>query len=232
MIAPKKDLAPGSKPTPDDQGNLDVCTRFAICKAIIFGFMMKIFVPGKEIDIDQACMTLVLLNEHKDGEGKWPDKFNNKKYQLLDSKRRYWETHVSVQEVQNLHDFISDIGKVSQVNTYVLVYPLDSRIPNGAKHCIFIEGYNPVSREVLCINSDQNDPTPRISINDPGLIFYKVSCTATEMTPGATLPAPVTSTTSSSSTSIAEIISRFVNVVFTLLTVFCLLFTFQSFIIM
>merc|ERR1711955_103563 len=115
---------------------------------------MMIFAPGKEIDIDQACMTMVLLNEYKDGDEKWPDKFNNKKYLLMDSKRRYWETQVSVQQLQNLHEFISDIGKVSQVNTYVLVYPLNPRTPHGAKHCIFVEGYDPVSREVLCINSD------------------------------------------------------------------------------
>ena len=50
---------------PDDQGNLDVCTRHALAKAIGNGFMEKEFVPGKELDFDQSAITQLLVNEHK-----------------------------------------------------------------------------------------------------------------------------------------------------------------------
>ena len=47
----------------------------------------------------------------KDGDGKWPDKFNNKRYLLMDSKRRYWETHVSVHELlRNSLDVVISIN--------------------------------------------------------------------------------------------------------------------------
>ena len=50
---------------PDDQGNLGVCTRHALAKAIGNGFMEKEFVPGKELDFDQSAITQILVNEHK-----------------------------------------------------------------------------------------------------------------------------------------------------------------------
>ena len=42
-------------------------------KSLVDGLMRKILVAGEEIDVDQGQMTAVLLNEHKDGDGKWPD---------------------------------------------------------------------------------------------------------------------------------------------------------------
>ena len=49
--------------------------------------MRKIFVPGREVDIDQDQIKTALLNEHKDGEGKWPDDdFHGKSYLLQDAR--------------------------------------------------------------------------------------------------------------------------------------------------
>ena len=63
------DTAEGDNPegpaVPDDQGNLGVCTRTALAKAIGNGFMEKDFVPGKELDFDQSAITQILVNEHK-----------------------------------------------------------------------------------------------------------------------------------------------------------------------
>jgi len=166
-------------------------------KSLVDGLMRKILVAGEEIDIDQAAMTAVLLNEHKDGDGKWPDEFNNKTYQLLDSNSRYWKITLRVQKLKTANDFIINVGKKYQSNTFVMVYPLNPSKPADAKHCIYAEGYDPVQKEVLCINSDSRNPTPKISINYPGLIFYKVSCSVTEMTNG---PMPPTKSTSLSTT--------------------------------
>ena len=63
------DTAEGDNPegpaVPDDQGNLGVCTRTALAKAIGNGFMEKDFVQGKELDFDQSAITQILVNEHK-----------------------------------------------------------------------------------------------------------------------------------------------------------------------
>ena len=56
---------PGGLAIPDNQGNLDVCTRTALAKAIGNGFMEKEFVPGEELDFDQTAITQILVNEHK-----------------------------------------------------------------------------------------------------------------------------------------------------------------------
>ena len=48
----------------DDQGNLGVCTRNALAKAIGNGFMEKDFVPGKELYFDQNAIAHALVNKH------------------------------------------------------------------------------------------------------------------------------------------------------------------------
>ena len=50
---------------PDDQGNLGVCTRNTLAKAIGNGFIDKDFLPGEELDFEQNTITQVLVNEHK-----------------------------------------------------------------------------------------------------------------------------------------------------------------------
>ena len=50
---------------PDDQGNLGVCTRTALAKAIGNGFMEKDFEPGMVLDFDQSAISHILVNEHK-----------------------------------------------------------------------------------------------------------------------------------------------------------------------
>ena len=129
-------VAPGGRPVPDNQGNLDVCTPFAVSKAIADGFMRKMFVPGEEVDIDQSTITGILLNEYKDGVGRWPDEFDGKEFQFQDKQGRYWKSKLAVSQV-NVGDFIMDITHPQPSNTYVLVYPVNPRYPNGEKHCVF-----------------------------------------------------------------------------------------------
>ena len=178
-------IAPGARPIPDDQGDLEVCTRFAISKAIVDGFMRKMFVRGREVDIDQDQVTMVLLNEHKDGTGKWPDEFHHKVYQFKDSEARYWRTNLFVHKVTDVLDFVNDVLNKIQLHTYVLVYPLSPSNPNGPKHCVYADNLNPNTRDIECINSDPGDPYPDIPISRKGNVLYRVSCTATEMSLGA-----------------------------------------------
>ena len=181
-------VPPGAKPEPDNQGSLPVCTTFAIAKAIGDGFMEGIFVrTGRmklKVDIDQAAITNVLLNEFQDGLARWPQEFNGKTYQLQDSEGRHWKTPLTVEQVDNYSsdfppdftDFIGDImGIPQQLHTYVVVYPVNPRYPNGEKHSVYAERLQP-SGEVHCINSHLNNPRPRINIFDRGITIYKVTC--------------------------------------------------------
>ena len=52
-------------PTPDHQGNLGTCVRFATAKAVINGHETKRFYPDEAIDFKQKEVVQVLLNEHK-----------------------------------------------------------------------------------------------------------------------------------------------------------------------
>ena len=62
--------SPGGYASPDDQGNLGLCTRFSLAKAVSNGFMDKDFVPGQELDFHQTTISTLLVNEHKVLSGK------------------------------------------------------------------------------------------------------------------------------------------------------------------
>ena len=60
-----EDSPPGAIAAPDNQGILEVCTRNALGKAIANGYMTEKVVSGKQIDISQESVTIVLVNVHK-----------------------------------------------------------------------------------------------------------------------------------------------------------------------
>ena len=153
---------PGGLPVPDNQGKLKTCTRFAVAKAVIAGFMMKIFVPNEEVDVDQEAVVTALLNEHKDEEAKWPHQFHGKKYQFKDRKLRYWKVDLRVEKLPGLQEFINEITTQPRKGTFVIVYPLDWKKPNGDKHSVYAEDFDNNTGYIHCINSGTNDPKPQI----------------------------------------------------------------------
>ena len=187
---------PGNFAKPDDQGKLDTCSRFALAKALVDGFMRKFFVPGQEIDIDQDAVTVALLQKHKSVDGVWPHEFDQETYQFIDNESRYWESFVRVEKLQDFRDFIKNISLTPRQNTYVLVYPLDPNKPKDEKHCVYAEDYDQTTLEVSCINSDPKVPRLTITVNKPYVIFYKVSCSATEQNPSQAAASSVASSSS------------------------------------
>ena len=133
---------PGGLPVPDNQGKLKTCTRFAVAKAVIAGFMMKIFIPNEEVDVDQEAVVTALLNEHKDEEGKWPEEFHGKYYQFRDRKARYWKVNLSVEKLPGLQEFIKEIKTQPRKGTFVIVYPLDWMKPDADLHCVYAEDFD------------------------------------------------------------------------------------------
>ena len=55
--------SPEGYATPDDQGTLALCTRYALAKAVANGFIDKNFVKDLELDFDQNALSLILVNE-------------------------------------------------------------------------------------------------------------------------------------------------------------------------
>ena len=56
---------PGAYPTVSNQGSLALCTRHALAKSVVDGFMRKRFLPGVQVDFNQREVISVLNNEHK-----------------------------------------------------------------------------------------------------------------------------------------------------------------------
>ena len=170
--------APGALPVPDDQGQLELCVRFALAKAIIDGFMRKKFVPGVVIDLHQVAVRCALNNEHKDTLGKWPEEFDQKEYQFQSADARFWKTTLKIQKVRTF-EFEKDQRSTSKYS-YVLVYPPDPYTNPDVTHCVYIDSFDGVY--LNCINSHPMYPTLNIPIRKRGNILYRVDCTATEMT--------------------------------------------------
>ena len=131
--------------------------------------------PGVQVDVDQDVMTHVLLNEHRDGSGKFPHEFHGKEYMVKDAKTMYWTLPLKVEECKK-KDFIKDMQSGSQKYTYVLVYPIDFENPKGSTHCVYVEKF--VNGEAHCLNSNLKDPFPKISLFQDDIFFYRVSCAA------------------------------------------------------
>ena len=55
---------PGAYPTVSNQGSLALCTRHALAKSVVDGFMRKRFLPVI-VDFNQDQFIAVLNNEHK-----------------------------------------------------------------------------------------------------------------------------------------------------------------------
>ena len=154
-------------------GNLLTCTRFALSKSMADGLMRKIFVAGKSVDIEQDQIKTALLNEHKDGEGKWPEDFHAKYYQLQDKKANYWIITLSVVKV-NHADFLLDLKSGKQKNTYVLVY-MDRDL-----HCVYVKDC--LGGFYHCINSHGiSNPNIDVPILQANNTLYSVHCGAQPM---------------------------------------------------
>ena len=138
--------------------------------------MRKIFVAGRSVDIEQDQIKTALLNEHKDGEGKWPEDFHAKYYQLQDTKANYWKITLSVVKV-NHADFVLDLQSAIQTSTYVLVY----RDKDVGLHCVYVRDYEHVGEFYNCINSHGSSMPTFVPISQGGNILYRVQCAAEPM---------------------------------------------------
>ena len=104
---------PGQPPVVDNQGQLATCTRFALSKAICFGFDKKIWVKNQSLDVDQKSVTTALLQEHKDPDGKWPTDFNGVELQLYEKLNTCWLTVIQVRKLDKkteIDDFKKDLN--------------------------------------------------------------------------------------------------------------------------
>ena len=138
---------PGQPPVVDNQGQLATCTRFALSKAICFGFDKKIWVKNQSLDMDQNNVTTALLQEHKDSDGKWPTDFNGVQLQLYEKFNTCWLTDIRVRKLTKKNDmdgFKKDLNSKNPKCAYVLAY----EDPQVGLHCVYITKYYPNTKIV------------------------------------------------------------------------------------
>ena len=66
-----QEFYPGQPAKPDDQGESETCTRYAVSKAVTQGLDDCTY--GYKIDVDQENVTASLVNKDKDVGGRWPN---------------------------------------------------------------------------------------------------------------------------------------------------------------
>ena len=121
--------SPEGIPRPDNQGNSKQCTRFALSKALINGFMNKKFFPNKELDFVQEEVKSALMNEHKDNAGKYPSEFHGRSYQFQENETKdVFNVNVKVIEIPKPKHH-EELREKKENFEYVLVYSLQSSIP-------------------------------------------------------------------------------------------------------
>ena len=137
----------------DNQGPLDLCTRFALGKAIVDGFHKKQWVTNKTLDIDQGSVTTALVKEHDDVGGKWPNEFDGKDYKFQDvNLNSWWKTRVKIDELstdKQILEFKKDIVSLTPWYAYLLVYEYK---PNSL-HCVYITKFDTKNKKIHCLNS-------------------------------------------------------------------------------
>lgn len=136
------------------------------------------FVPGRQVDIEQEQIKTALLNEHKDGEGKWPEDFHDKYYQLQGVRANYWKETLSVVKTDPA-DILLDLKSGKPTSTYVLVYR--DRSIGLHWHCVYVRDYEPLGRVYHCINSHGSSSPTCVPLSQAGNILYRVRCAAQSM---------------------------------------------------
>jgi len=131
---------PGAYPKPDDQGNSNTCTRFAISKAIVAGYHDGTWTSGQSIDLDQTWVSSALVNLFPDLDGKWPTDYDGQVVVAMDNKSKsFFKIPLKISPTHSAN------GPDSK---YVLVYEVGS---HGDLHSIFMEKED--KGEYCCINS-------------------------------------------------------------------------------
>jgi len=161
-IEPKKQT-PGTKATVDDQGMTELCTSYAVAKAIIDGFDQGIWTNGKRMDVSESTDQLVekrMSKVHHD-RSIWPSTFHGKTIDVpvkceQGGNKMYhitFETETCIPKRNENSEKIVPFNKGDYpVPIFgVLVKEMDVR--NYQLHSLYCKEYQPELREFNCINS-------------------------------------------------------------------------------
>ena len=203
--------------TTSNQGNFQTCTRHALAKAIVQGFMLGIFqvlanLSDPSLDLSQEAVTTLLYEAMGSVVAMWPYDFNGITLSPLSeiSIVRVWDiTLKDIKEVSKM-TFVQDMLNEPQPTfMYVLVYEVEGTPTDPDLHCVFADEMKAnESREydsVHCINSHKAYPDLLIKISRQDLRIFQVNCVAkpttkhlevTEKVVAASLETPVASSNS------------------------------------
>ena len=183
---------PGELAKPSDQGLFETCTRHAIGKAIVDGFMEGFF-HSQKLDFDQDDVIVKLIAIFGDTCPRHPTDYNNKTFTTIDMKTNVkYSIDLTVEKLDGCEEVREDMkDKLNQKFTYVLVFStatwqwqLLQWLFSGPPHCVYIKNLIPPDQNnpwlAFCYNSHSNNPYFGHVLEKPDNLIYKVSCKARE----------------------------------------------------
>ena len=186
-------FAPGEHAYSDDQGNFETCTRHALGKAIVDGFMDATF-EAVRLDFKQSEVTTILVSMDSDMmKGQWPVRFDGSSFEILEASGTTMKVVLKVTEI-DMKRFVDEFTLFK----YVLVHLLNTQNTLGPKHCLYVKSLTRFESETyaVCLNSIPGEERPAIRVQKRGNTFYQVQCSAS--------PQGLTPQSSNAPTGVAE----------------------------
>jgi len=177
--------APGTKATPDDQGDTVVCTAHAMAKVIFDGLHYGEWTNGIQIDAEGGTEKLVkekMLHVHK-WKRIWASAFHEQLVYVTDQKKLCYEVKLSTKTL--FPNNMDDPPKFSE-DSYrrlfaILVVKIDDDL-----HSLYCKKYNAETRLFSCINSHGKDnPTPKYKDDDKRIVCLTLVNATVEELPAA-----------------------------------------------
>jgi len=184
----KTSAAPGTKATPDDQGDTVLCTSYAMAKVIFDGLDEGEWTNGEQINVDGETKKLVqekMVHVHKD-EATWPSDFDEQSVCVEDKKNCCYKVKLTTETL--VPNKVDDPPPKFSEDNYrrlfaILVVKTDRK--KHALHSLYCKKYNAETREFSCINSwgSEDNPTPKYKDDDKRIVCLTLVNATVEKTP-------------------------------------------------
>lgn len=180
---------PGDYAHPSDQKLDATCTRHAIGKAIVDGFMKRIF-SSNQLDFDQKKVIDEVMAIFPDKNPRHPTDFDKKTITAEDKEtKKKFAIELHIGKLDGYDKMKEDMKDPNtQEFTYLMVYSIVGFLNwffSVPPHCVYVRHLIPDDPnnpcQVYCVNSHADNPYFGHPLDKPGNVFYKVTCKAEEV---------------------------------------------------
>jgi len=193
---------PGVEATVDDQGNTNLCTSYAVAKAVLDGMDRGKWTNGEEYDVIENTTALVeeKMDHINKGGAVWPEKFRDQTIKINVQKKgeentikarvtfhtqtirpsgeRYPQGNDTVPELVDLDRYMSGDNTIPQLAVLVVDKKIITAKKEAGRHTVYAKSYDPNTGKFHCLNSwgDKQFPKPEIDCADV-LLLELISAT-------------------------------------------------------